>query len=320
MYGMSGSVPSRAVMARASERRTSTHGVPRPSPVRPAPDRVAVRLPGAGVAGDDPRRPFRDRLPAVMIYPPWTVLHVPHDSTDVPPEVRDRFVLDDAALAAELARMTDHHTLALFADADDVAVRAPVSRLVVDVERFVDDAAEPMAARGMGCVYTVTADLEPLRAPPSAAERAALIANHYAPHHARLEATVSAALAEHDRCLVIDCHSFPGTALPCELAAPGDPRPDVCIGTDGFHTPDALRHAFVAAFEDEGWSVAVDAPFAGALVPASRYRQDRRVDAVMVEINRGLYVREPGDERLAGFDDVAARVRRCCAAAARSFG
>ena len=42
--------------------------------------------------------------------------------------------------------------------------------------------------------------------------------------------------------------------------------------------------------------------------------------AVMVEINRGLYVREPGGERLAGFDDVAARVRRCCATAARSFG
>ena len=41
-------------------------------------------------------------------------------------------------------------------------------------------------------------------------ERVALIQAYYRPHHARLEAAVTAALERHGRCLMIDCHSFPG--------------------------------------------------------------------------------------------------------------
>jgi len=89
-----------------------------------------------------------------MTYPPWVVLHVPHDSTAVPADVREQFLLDDVEMGRELVRMTDHHTRAIFADprSDAAVVRSPVSRLVVDVERFPDDADEPMAARGMGVV------------------------------------------------------------------------------------------------------------------------------------------------------------------------
>ncbi len=39
--------------------------------------------------------------------PDWAVLHVPHNSTQVPNSVRDQFVLDDLALQEELIKMTD---------------------------------------------------------------------------------------------------------------------------------------------------------------------------------------------------------------------
>ena len=42
-----------------------------------------------------------------------TVLHVPHASTAIPAGVRERIVLDDEQLAAELAAMTDWHTVTL---------------------------------------------------------------------------------------------------------------------------------------------------------------------------------------------------------------
>ncbi len=42
-----------------------------------------------------------------MTYPPWIVLHVPHDSMVIPETVRDQFILNDHELASELARMTD---------------------------------------------------------------------------------------------------------------------------------------------------------------------------------------------------------------------
>ena len=54
--------------------------------------------------------------PSRVSYPPWVVLHVPHDATAVPGDVRPQFVLDDAELARELVRMTDRRTLELFRD------------------------------------------------------------------------------------------------------------------------------------------------------------------------------------------------------------
>lgn len=249
--------------------------------------------------------------------PPWVILHVPHDSMHVPLDVRRQITLSDDQLAEELTSMTDHLTLSLFAsDAPATqVVRAPVSRLVVDVERFEDDEHEPMAARGMGAIYSVSSSLKPMRRPLHAAEREALLQAYYRPHHARLEAAVSAAIELHDRCLVIDCHSFPSVALPYELANPADARPDICIGSDDFHTTAESASAFVAAFQREGWSVSLNEPFAGALVPGSRYRQDCRVNAVMVEINRRLYLREQDATALPTFANVAQRVRRCCMAA-----
>lgn len=94
-------------------------------------------------------------LPAL---PPWVVFHLPHDSRVIPHDVRDQFVLSDAELEHELLAMTDHHTFELFAHGipAEQVVRFPVSRLVVDVERFERDEDEPMAERGMGVVYART--------------------------------------------------------------------------------------------------------------------------------------------------------------------
>jgi N-formylglutamate amidohydrolase len=251
------------------------------------------------------------------IFPAWVVLHVPHDSTYVPTAVRPQFLLNDAELGRELVRMTDHRTLALFADSssDAAIVRSPVSRLVVDVERFATDANEPMATRGMGAVYTLTSQLTPLRRYMRDGEREALMDAYYYPHHQRLEDAVSAALDRHGRCLVLDCHSFPSVALPYELAAPSKIRPDICIGTDDFHTSPELTAAFVSAFQAEGWTISVNDPFPGALVPSSRYRKDTRVAAVMVEVNRRLYLQEADATPLADFATTAQRIRQCCRAA-----
>jgi|GEM_PF-235350 len=250
-------------------------------------------------------------------YPPGVVLHVPHDSTLIPDDVRGQFVLDDEALRAEVIRMTDHRTLDLFRRPEPgvPVVAAPVSRLVVDVERFEQDAREPMAAKGMGVVYRRTSDGRPLRRPLSGREREALLATYYRPHHQRLEAVVDGHLLEQGRALIIDCHSFPGVPLPYEPDQ--DPaRPEICIGTDRFHTPDWVEHAFVAAFGAAGFTVAVNRPYSGALVPMKQCGNERRVWAVMVEVNRDLYL-EPGTaEPLPTYPAVADRVRDVCRAAA----
>ena len=192
---------------------------------------------------------------------PRIILHVPHSSAEVPADVRAQFLLEDDDLARELRLMTDWHTDELFALPPDeaVTVRFPVSRLVVDPERFEDPEAERMEAVGMGAVYTKTSQRLPLRDEAEAArEREALLARYYRPHHAALEAATAAALAAHGCCLIIDCHSFPSRPLPYEFKVSADRwkvihRPAVCIGTDatlpphapfahaGMHTPPWLR-------------------------------------------------------------------------------
>lgn len=112
-----------------------------------------------------PAEPTADQSPPSRTYSDWVVLHVPHDSVEVPAAVRSQFLLDDAELTAELRRMTDQRTLAMFAcqTSSAAVVHAPVSRLVVDVERLKDDNHEPMFGRGMSAIYVVRLDLTPLR-------------------------------------------------------------------------------------------------------------------------------------------------------------
>lgn len=242
------------------------------------------------------------------------VWHLPHDATEIPLKVRDQFVLADEALAGEILRMTDHATMRLFGldPYDQTVVRAPVSRLVVDVERFPDDADEPMAARGMGVIYQAASDGRPLRRPLSPEERQSLLDEWYCPHHRRLEAAVDQVLARHGLCLLIDCHSFPSKPLPYEPDQ-NPVRPEICLGTDDYHTPDQIRQSALDAFRSEGFDVAVNRPFAGALVPLSRYRKDPRVSALMVEVNRGLYMDESNGCWLPSADALSARIQRALA-------
>ena len=255
-------------------------------------------------------------------FPSRVVLHIPHDPFVIPDDVRPQILLFDSELILELQRMTDHRTRALFAEPqrDATVVRAPVSHLVVDVERFAEDSREPMALRGMGAVYEVTSHLALLIRSLSAEERAGLMQAWYHPHHERLEAAVAAAIEEHGRCLVIDGHSFPGAALPYEAAGPGFKRPDICIGSDPFYTPKLFERAFVEAFGRHGWHVALNAPFSGALVPASRYRRDPRVFAGMVEVNRDLHLEPSTAVPNADFARIARVVKDCCFEALAALG
>jgi N-formylglutamate amidohydrolase len=237
------------------------------------------------------------------------VLHIPHASLVVPSDVAANFLLTPEQVEHELLVMTDRYTDELFALPSNIATTAafPVSRIVVDPERFTEDADETMARKGMGVIYERTASGQPLRRRPSAPERRGLLTRFYEPHRAALTTAVKAALDAHGACLVLDGHSFPARALPYEDDQSSD-RPDICIGTDTTHTPDWLREFAVRTFEELGWSVAVDRPFAGALVPMRFYGKERRVRALMVEVNRGLYMDERSGAKRPGFDEVRERI------------
>lgn len=218
------------------------------------------------------------------------ILHIPHASPVVPSELRDQIILSDAELSSELILMTDAFTDELFCWPQATTIRFPWSRLIIDVERFRDDDQEPMSRVGMGVVYTHTAHGDRLRRDLQVRERAKLM-DHYDSHHQRLHTVVQSERTAHGSALIVDCHSFPSQPLPCDTNQ-SVPRPDFCIGTDSFHTPVELIHVAAETCHGMGYSVEINQPYAGTMIPLAFYKRDCRVLSIMIEVNRRLYMDE----------------------------
>ena len=165
-----------------------------------------------------------------------------------------------------------------------------------------------MAKRGMGAVYVRTSDGDLLRMEGNIPERLRLIEEYYHPHHRRLTEAVQATLDHWGSCLIIDAHSFSSVPLPHEWAQAPD-RPDICIGTDDFHTPKPLVAQAVELFENAGYRTQINRPFSGALVPEKFYGRDARVVALMIEVNRKIYMDEASGERLPSFAAFQSRLQ-----------
>jgi len=220
------------------------------------------------------------------------ILHVPHSSSRIPADARESILLDEHAMAAELARMTDSHTdvLAHEAAGDAWLFINQCSRLVVDPERFPDD-REEMNAVGMGAVYTATSQRETLRL-PDAQRDARLIQKYFHPYAQALTDLVDERLARCGRAVILDIHSYPAEPLPYELHTDLR-RPAICLGVDDMHTPTWLVGAARELLGPVGECL-VNEPFIGTYVPLKHYGNDARVASIMVEIRRDIYCERDG--------------------------
>lgn len=167
---------------------------------------------------------------------------------------------------------------------------------------------------------------------PYTAAKKKLMDQYYWHHHDGLDKVTqeTRTRANFPRAVVLDCHSFPDDPLPTEEVQvvdepiadepPSDrpvvdrrrsDRPDICIGSDNYHTPAALVQLVKQHFVDAGYKdVTTDAPFAGALIPNGSYGRDANVHSVMVEINRRLYMDEEALTEGEGEDNGWPKVKR----------
>ena len=213
------------------------------------------------------------------------ILHIPHASTNtLDYEINNK--------CRELLRMTDHFTDELYQNASAKKVIFKLSRLICDVERFSDDTQESMSKFGMGVCYTKDTQGKTLRH-VSKKDRSEILDKYYLPHHKTLESAVDMELEKKGSALVIDCHSFPNEPYYFNSDA-GKVRPDICIGTDSFHTPKKLLERVKSYFLSKGYHVSVDAPYSGSMVPLKHYKKEKNVHSIMIEVNRKLYMDECG--------------------------
>ena len=235
------------------------------------------------------------------------ILHIPHSSIIIPEDLRDQIVLSDRDLYAELNLMTDRFTDELFTLPEATILRFPISRLLVDVERFPDDKNEPMSKVGMGMIYTRTAYGRNLKRQLKPQEMTSLV-SFYEAHRQALFNEVNSELSKYSIALIVDCHSFPSRPLPCDNDQ-SIPRPDFCIGTDLFHTPKELAQMTAMNIEKMGYTVRINQPYEGTMVPMEFYEIDRRVISIMVEINRRLYMDETTGTKTGAFDSIKEQIQ-----------
>lgn len=226
------------------------------------------------------------------------VFHVPHSSRKIPFRIKKQFLLKGRELKKELVLMTDSFTEDLYGTSQN-AFRcvSKTSRLIVDVERFPNDSEEVMSKVGMGVIYQKTSDGKTLRKVPDERQRKALLKKYYYRHHRRFEKLVEKCLGEKGFCLIIDCHSFSSFRQKYEISEIKH-RPEICIGTDPFHTEKWLEDLFVKSFSCAGFEVSLNTSFSGSIVPMKYYGKDKRVQSVMIEIRRDLYMNEKTGRRL----------------------
>jgi len=220
-----------------------------------------------------------------MLMAAQIILHIPHASDYVP--CMDGYLVDRGQLFNEIMHLTDWYTDDLF-DLPFPKIIAPFSRVLCDVERFADDSAEVMSRCGMGMCYTHFDDGRLMRVvTPELRDR--IKNNFYDPHHLQLQKLVDESLANNGKVLIIDCHSFPDKPLNRDLHKEM-PRPDFCIGTDYFHTPQNIVDYAFEYFANKGYDVRINDPYSGKVIPKKFYKTEPNVYGIMIEVNRNLYM------------------------------
>ena len=164
---------------------------------------------------------------------PETILpitaHIPHAGTGIPDAVRSQFIPSPEELWREIALVTDWYTAELFGLPGIATTQTPISRVVVDLERYSDDSLEEKSSLGQGVIYTHNTLGERIRRELSPEERRLLLDNYYRPWHLQLEMNQIVLLG----CLI--GHITPKSQPPCPGRQVGRAMPFLMLSLD--YTP-----------------------------------------------------------------------------------
>ena len=210
------------------------------------------------------------------------------------------------------------------------AIRANYARAFVDVNRHPRE-LDPRLIRGalpkgslsetqkvrngFGVVpRCLTPEAEIYRQPITLSDVTGRISTLHQPYHEQLQALIYEARqgrsgADGPRVALIDWHSMPSSALK-SLSALGKGADIVLGDLYGESCTAGLLDAVRRAFEAEGFKVSLNMPFAGGYTTQVYGKPDQGVEALQIEINRGLYMNEKTIEPGVGFEKVKQAVRR----------
>lgn len=227
----------------------------------------------------------------------------------------------------DLRRTEDAFVEELFAAAPQsgaMLIAARYARSVVDLNRDPRELDAEMFAdglprtsglptarveAGLGCLPRVGADgVSIYKRLLTRAEGEARLSGIHDAYHARLGDELAALKQTHGVAVLMDCHSMPSKQPGRRHLA------DIVLGDRfGSSCDPKLIGSAERAFRAEGFSVTRNAPYAGGYTTRRYGRPRRKVHAMQIEINRGLYMDEESVSQNAAFPAIQAAITRVVA-------
>jgi N-formylglutamate amidohydrolase len=161
---------------------------------------------------------------------------------------------------------------------------------------------------GLGTIPRIVADGENIyRRRLSLAEGLDRIDRCYRPFHAALAALLHETMARFGTAVLVDCHSMPSASA---ASTPGS-RPDFVVG-DRFGTSCGPRvtRTVREALQRLGYDVRLNRPYAGGFITEHYGKPSHGLQAIQIEINRGLYMNETTLAPTAGFTRLSQNLTR----------
>lgn len=215
------------------------------------------------------------------------LLHIPHASLEVPAAFYAGLTISNESFRRYNLEMCDIGIDELFRDLPGERIVAPFSRLYCDVERFKDDAMEPMSQRGEGLLYTHLYDGTAFHSHDDA-YRGEVLA-YYDAYHDGLNRAAETILARAGSLLILDCHSF-SDKVAAHFFQP--PFPDVCIGVEPAYYDERIVAAITREISKRGYTYEINYPYRGSMVPNAVLSGGLQGDitSIMLEINKRIYL------------------------------
>jgi N-formylglutamate amidohydrolase len=251
---------------------------------------------------DELTPPFDVLLPAEQTSP--FVFCSPHSGRIYP----SRFLAQSRLDALSLRKSEDAYVDELFRGVVELGaplISARFPRAYLDVNRepyeldpeliqgHLPDFANTQSVRvagGLGTVARIVADGEEIyRERPTLSEVMVRVEQLYRPFHAALADLLSQTRMKFGHAILVDCHSMPSTTLPNSSG----PRPDFVLGDRfGASCDPRLTRTIKDLLVALGYDVQLNRPYAGGFITEHYGRPRHGVQALQIEVNRGLYLNE----------------------------
>ncbi len=214
------------------------------------------------------------------------LISLPHAHSAIPEEVKENVLLSKD----ELLGYTDLHTEKIFTIENVHLVEAPMSRVIVDVNRAPDDISKEYELAAEGVIVHTTWDGKSVyRKEPSQELVDKIIKKYHDPFHEAIDSAMPNVE------FLMDCHSYLPVGPKLKKDS-GQARPDFNLGNANYSSC-SRRHTvfFRDFFQERGYTVEVNFPYAGKYILGHHCHRRRipgfLVPGIQIEINQGLYIK-----------------------------